>query len=523
MAEKKIKITFEVDGVQQTVDSVEELQDALKGVNKEVKDGAKEQGFFSKKTDELKEKFNGLKATLGEVKTGIKDGVAGLKNFVRGFGTAKGAAKGFGTAAKAALAATGIGLLVTAVVSLVNYFKNLEGGAKTLRKIMAGLGAIVSNVAKAFSLVVKGKFSEAFATLKNSVVEATEAVDSQFEAEKKLAELRKRTIIENAKLNQSIEANKKILEDSTLAADERLAALEKITAATKQLQQNQIDDTKLALEAAQAQLTLTNNFEERREKELEIAELNAQLIDQATQLRNIEYDAARVAREIRAAEAEAKKAEAEAQEAEIQKKKEQAAKDAEEKRKQREKDVEEERKAAEERAKIAAEEAAEKKALEEAVAQSKMDTANMALSAITQLAGEGSVIGKAAAVGQATINTYQAATNALANTPAPPPFPQIAAAATIAAGLAQVRNIIKTETIGDTAGGAAAPSIAPPRGPSFDPTQIQAETAFANQNAGETITLSQNRNQPVVRAYVVAEEVTSRQEANKKIDDLARL
>ena len=50
---------------------------------------------------------------------------------------------------------------------------------------MAGLGAIVANVGEAFSLLISGDFSGAFDKISSSVKEATSAVDSQFEAEKK--------------------------------------------------------------------------------------------------------------------------------------------------------------------------------------------------------------------------------------------------------------------------------------------------------------------------------------------------
>ena len=53
--------------------------------------------------------------------------------------------------------------------------------------------------------------------------------------------------------------------------------------------------------------------------------------------------------------------------------------------------------------------------------------------------------GKAAAVAQATINTYQAATNAMANTPAPFPFPLIAAGVAVASGLSNVSKIMSIE------------------------------------------------------------------------------
>ncbi len=52
------------------------------------------------------------------------------------------------------------------------------------------------------------------------------------------------------------------------------------------------------------------------------------------------------------------------------------------------------------------------------------------------------IAAKAFAVSQAIINTYLGATKALATTPLPPPAPQIAAAAVIAAGLASVAKIV---------------------------------------------------------------------------------
>ena len=56
---------------------------------------------------------------------GIKNGVTGLKSF------------------KVALAATGIGLLVVAIASLVSYFQSTKEGAEKLRVIMSTLGAVV--------------------------------------------------------------------------------------------------------------------------------------------------------------------------------------------------------------------------------------------------------------------------------------------------------------------------------------------------------------------------------------------
>jgi len=642
-AEKEVKIKFTIDGIEKEVDNIEDFTKEMEKAGKATKQAEKEGGFFSKQLDAIKEKFSGLSNSFNDLKKGYKTLQSGLSGIAKGFGISSKAANVFGKVTSAAIAATGIGLLVPLVLALVNYFKNLEGGAKALKKVMAGLGAIVANVGKALKLLVQGKFAEAFNTMKDAVNEATTAVDSLFDAEKKLADLRKKTIIENAQLNAEIEAQKKVLEDTTLGLDERLAALDKVTAATKQLAENQVAETQLALQAAQAQLTLTNNYEERREKQQEIAELQAQLIEQQTQIANIEYDAERVGREIRTQAAEERKAQIEerlAQEQtvaemlrdlrvediqdeqekaetqlEIQKQaalkelrenkatKEQLAEaellyenqlsqmrqefaDAEaQKRKEREeaelqeyKDKQarlkeildaayfesienefqraqeelafEEQKAMEElallgateeqkqqirdkfqkkREKLAKEEADYNVALKKAEKDNELQLAVGAFGAIASLVGEQTAVGKAAAIAATTIQTYQAAQSAYASQlipgdPTSPVRATIAAGIAVASGIANVQQILSTPTPAAGGGGGGAGGGVPSRPtiPTFNPEAALDATA-AGQEGAATVTASQQGTQAPIRAYVVATEVTSEQEANKKIEDLAKL
>jgi len=563
---KEIKIKFTIDGIEKEVDNLEDFTKEMKKAQVATEDAAKEQGFFAKKQEELNDRFKAFKATLGEVKTGIVNGFKSLKTFVGGFKTAGGAAKNFGRIAKSAIAATGIGLLIVAVVSLIDYFKNLEGGAKALRKVMAGLGAIVTNISKAFSLVVRGKFSEAFDVLKDSVVEAVEAVDDLFEAESRLSKLRQKNIIENAKLNQEIEKQKKILEDTTLTTEQRIAALDKVTAATKQLAINQKAETQLALQQAEADLVNINNYEEKRQKQEEIAQLQADLIDQTTALQTIEYDAAKVGREIRAQEAaekqaaadeEAKRLEeaeadkAEADKAELERKnnlrellQQYALEDIDdafmkaqaELQIQRDKALEEaailgasEEELAKIRSvytkkeqKLVKENEDYKKSLKQAQVENDIDLAKGAFGAIAALAGEGSAVAKSAALAQIGIDTYVGAQKAF-NSQFIPGDPTSAVRATIAAGTAVAFGIANAQKVlatpvpeGGGAGGGSVPSA--PSLPSFTPQGI------GNQDAGETLTLGQQTgSQSVVKAYVVAEEMSSQQEANKRINDLSRL
>lgn len=606
---KQVEITFKIDGIEYTIDQLNELKDAAKETGeaskKASKEAAEQQGFFSRKIDEAKEKFGQLKASVKDafgIFGKLSKGIAGV---AKGFGMSSKAANIFGKVTSTAIAATGIGLLVPLVLSLVNYFKNLEGGAKALKKVMAGLGAIISNAGKALSLLVKGNFKEAFLTMKDAVNEATTAVDSLFEAEKKLSDFRKDAIVQNAELTQSIEANKKVLEDSTLAANERLEALDKITAATKQLQENQIKETQLALQAAQAQLTLANNYEERREKQQEIAELQASLIDQETQLQNIEYDAQKVAREIRAQEKAEREAEAEerrkaneeriANEQSVLDKlealrianiKDEALKLSEEFRLKREAAEEElrlkgatEEQIAElnsyyDQLELEAQNALEaQKKQAQAAADAEQVAANkakndqikaqneearqaelaaiaatgQAIGAIGDLAGEGTLIQKAAGVAQATINTYLGASQVLADEQLPSALKPFLIAAAIATGLKQVQEISKVEAPKFALGG---PIIGPSH--SRGGVHIEAEGGeyiinkaamgvpgvaqmasalnsvarpkYANGGmVGADAQNLQNMLMAPIKTYVVATEMTNSQEANRNIERQARL
>ncbi len=76
-------------------------------------------------TNQLDKMSGGAITGFRNFTAGIKTGVTGLKTF------------------KVALAATGIGLLVVAVASLVSYFQSTKEGSEKLKVIMSTLGAVV--------------------------------------------------------------------------------------------------------------------------------------------------------------------------------------------------------------------------------------------------------------------------------------------------------------------------------------------------------------------------------------------
>ena len=140
-----------------------------------------------------------------------------------------------------------------------------------------------------------------------------------------------------------------------------------------------------------------------------------------------------------------------------------------------------------------------------------------ALDAVATIIDQNSVAGKAIAVAKAVMSTYEGATKALGAYP--PPFGAIAAAATVAAGLANVKRIVSTNIpsargTGSVGGGASAPSInsAAP----ITPPQPQAATTNLSS---QTINAIGNQ---AIRSYVVESDVTSNQQRIAAIQQRAR-
>ena len=158
----------------------------------------------------------------------------------------------------------------------------------------------------------------------------------------------------------------------------------------------------------------------------------------------------------------------------------------------------------------------------------QINMAGQTFGAIANLLGQNSAAGKAAAVSASLINTYQGITAEL-STKTVTPFEiglKIANIATVAAiGFKSVKDILATPTPGGGGGGGTGgASMSVPSAPAIDPSI--ALQAGADDEAGNEVTLGQqvgSSGANVVRAYVVSDEMTTQQEADAKISDLARL
>lgn len=594
MAQEEVKITFTIDGIEKEVKSVEELQKEMNKLGKETKKVAQENTILAK----------GKKA-FSEFKDTIKGATAGFK--------------GLGGAIKA----TGLGLLITVIASLVEYFRSSEEGSRKLAIAMETLGVITGKISeffqalgekifaaftnpkqaimdfvdlikeniitrfegllelvpklgKAISLLFQGKFKEAGKTaadavgkvvlgveditdkvggavdavvefgktvvkeVKEAVAVATQLVD-QFRA---IRDEQQRLIVENAQLNKEMETQQKIAEDTNRTYEERKTALENLGEAQVKLAENLANQAKLEEDNLKLQIAQEANYEKREELETQLAEATAARIDAETALETRRLDASRITAELENEELARQQtirdklremeiedidnifrhAEAQLQaqmEADLLELEQLKATEAE-----KEKVI---KFYSGQKKRIKQDEADFEKMLQKQVSDANLQVASQALGAVSQLVGENTAAGKAAAIAATTIDTYLGAQKAytsqlIPGDPSSPIRAAIAAGVAVAGGIANVAAILRTPTPGTSSGGGGSAPSRPPL-PSFDPAEALGGAAEADTSEENVQTLGEQTGSTggAIRAYVVSDEMTSQQEADAKINDLARL
>jgi hypothetical protein len=150
------------------------------------------------------------------------------------------------------------------------------------------------------------------------------------------------------------------------------------------------------------------------------------------------------------------------------------------------------------------------------VKDASIQLASSTIGAIGALANEGSLLAKGAAVAQATMNTFQGITKALAETTDPTPTQSLRFGNAIAVGvmgLANVANILKTKPIETSVPSAGTGGGRAPAPPSFNLV-----SGTASNQISDSLQL-----QAPVRAIVVSRDVTSAQEANRNSENNSTL
>lgn len=407
--------------------------------------------------------------------------------------------------------------------------------ADAIGKVTLGVEDITDKVGDAIEAAKE--FGKEFVKEVNSAVKAaTTLVDAQ----RALRNQQQALIKENAKLNQELELQQRIAEDTTLAYDDRKAALERVGEAQVALAENLQKQASAEENIIRLQLAQEGNYNKKEELETQLAEAIAARTDAETQLLIKRQEADKITRELDLEELDRKRSindmitsmANELVEDQFERaRQELAAQEAASMAELTALRATEEEKAriaglfAEKREKLAEEEAKFKIEQEEKVKDNQLMLASGAFGAISKLVGEGTAVGKAAAIAQTTIDTYAAAQAAYKSqlalaTPDAPVRAAIAAGIAIANGLANVRAIVATKT--PEGGGSGGGSV--PTKPNFQ--SLSGGTFDLNQagvNAQGPLQTQQVGSQNVLRAYVVSSDMTSQQEADRQIQNLSRL
>ena len=417
-----------------------------------------------------------VKSNIGEVSKDASNAASEFKvmgvslNGVKaGFASAAVTAKGMFGSIKAGLISTGIGAFVVIIGSLITYLTNTKEGAEKLEKMLAGVGATISvltdRISKIGGAIVK-VFSGDFKGAANDVKGALSGIAEEIIAESNAAMKLKGSLQSlrdeerqfskvRAQTRQDIQKARLDALDESKTAEERLAAVQKANDLELGTTEKSLEMQRKKIEVQKETMALSENMAEDLD---ELAALEVELIDLQTQSFQTQK---RLATEM-----ETLKNEIVADEKARTKEKLDLI---EEEKKAKLKAIAEEKKAAEELydAQIAQANAFEKRVEKLAkdeiklaydVRNAKQDSAKSGLKLIEEVAGKGTEIGKAAAIGQATISGVQGVQNAFTTATASPITTVFPAYPFIQAGLAGAFSAIQIQKMlsGSPAGGGGA-------------------------------------------------------------------
>lgn len=235
----------------QATKNVDKLTDAIEGTNKEAKKTNQTMADLEGAADKFTGGFiTGLKKGADALKgigKGIVDGIKGLK-------TMRITSKTTFTAIKSGIAATGIGLLVLALGSLITYFTQSQKGADKLKVAFAAIGTTISVLVDRLSTfgggllkILSGDFSEGVDMLKGSFKGLGEEIRNETAAATELERANQRLqdreiamIKTRAKSRRDIEAAKLASADQTKTTEERAAALQRAIDLEKKISEEEI-------------------------------------------------------------------------------------------------------------------------------------------------------------------------------------------------------------------------------------------------------------------------------------------
>ena len=450
--------------------TLKELTNKQKEATREVKKSTIAKKGNNKESKESIANFQVMGVSLNGIKKGFSQVIPTAKAM---FGTIR-----------AGIISTGIGALVLAVVALTQSFKRSEEGQEKFQRIMAGIGAVTSQILDLFSdlgetiintfnnpldsikkagnsivnfiknpiQATTNLFEKATVAVKTFADETRKEVDALVEVtnmRQKAHHIDRKLKVERAKANREINDIRLKAEDrENQSATDRIALLRKAQSIEEDITAKEIKSKKLLIDAQVLEMAQGKNNIASKDK---LAQLQAELINLDTKkLRSQRLLQTQITTAVNEEKAIKEKAAADAQKI-IDK--ELAAKI------KGEEDWEKQRSIFENEEVASAKRVANEKALiAKKLEDTKTATLQMGAAAAIKIAGEGSAIGKAVAVSMAIMNTKEAVTAALGAKPYGP-WNIAQAIATGVFGMTQVQGILSTPIVGGGGGGGSAGSI----------------------------------------------------------------
>ena len=494
-----------------------------KEAQKEIKQVTKEVQETNKATTELTNAFD--QATGGFISKG-KGAIATVQNLGKGFSSAGNKATSMGKKIALAFISTGIGALLVGFGTLLTFFTKTQEGADKLKQAFAGVQAAVnaivdriSGLGEAITKVFSGDFRGAFDSAKDAFKglgdEIQREVNIAIELEKVFQRIRDREIeliVSSSQLRKEIELDKLVAEDRNKTFEDRIAALDRVLENENKLLEAEKAIAIEKRDALEAELDLSKSTAEEREA---VAQAQARVNDLEAQSATRQKEAFTRRQALLQ----------EAQTAEDN-----AIKEQFRLRNEFNKAVElvDDNAIGKFQAKVQLETTLYKGGLSEQLkayqdfksrevktekitTQQKLQLVSQTFGAIAGILGENSKAGKAAAIAQATINTYEGITQVWkSDSVLPEPFATaqkiVSTATVLASGLSAVRAISSQQlpnisgSRGMSGGGGG---VATPAPPSFNVVGSSAESQLAQVIGGQS--------RDPIKAYVVAGEVTTAQ------------
>ena len=242
---------------------------------------------------EVKSNIGGVSKDASEAAGNISIMGVSLNSVKAGFASAGKQAKLMFGSIKAGLISTGIGAFVVLIGSLVSYFTNTKRGADQLAQAFTAMGSIVSvltdrlsKVGEALSFIFSGEFRKAGKALQGTFAGIADEVEREVRA---MVELKKRTqelrdadmdfMVQKAKTRQEIEKARLIAEDETKSAKERLENLKTALELEAETTKQEIVLAKERMLIQKEEMALSETLVE---DEQELARLKTDIIEKET-------------------------------------------------------------------------------------------------------------------------------------------------------------------------------------------------------------------------------------------------